>query len=123
MNSERYDNIEYNDNWQSIPVQRAEAIDYSDEDYADNSFDNAVSEDSEEEEYSDKKFSENPQPVIKLQFFISLIVVVLAFLLKNFGGEIYQKAKEMYFTHLNKSIVVKLPESFTVSDKVNGDGI
>ncbi len=121
MNDERYDNIEYNDNWQSIPVVRATAVDYYEENdnYSDENFEDDTDNIEENQTASAIRLPENPQPVIKLQFFISLIVILLAFLLKNFGGDVYTRTKEIYFTNLNHSLVVTLPEDFMTFSKVN----
>ena len=121
MNDERYDNIEYNDNWQSIPVVRATAVDYYEENdnYSDENFEDDTDNIEENQTSSAIRLPENPQPVIKLQFFISLIVILLAFLLKNFGGDVYTRTKEIYFTNLNHSLVVTLPEDFMTFSKVN----
>lgn len=114
MEQERYDNIEYNEEWQSVPVERAEPVGAD--------FDNENNEILfDDEDYSEKdnqyiKFegfmknrkSSAPQPVIKLQFLISILALILAFGLKNFGGEIYNMAKDWYFKNLNNSLIAVL---------------
>ncbi len=111
MNNERYDNIEYNDNWQSIPVIRANAVE--NEPYPEEYFDEPDFDTSET--LPTKKISDNPQPVIKLQFILSIIFIAIAFLLKNFGGEFYPKVKSFYFDNLNQSIVITLPNTLSLS--------
>ena len=117
MNNERYDNIEYNDNWQSIPVIRANAVE--NEPYSEEYFDETDFDNSETETLPPKKIPDNPQPVIKLQFILSIIFIAIAFLLKNFGGEFYPKAKSLYFDNLNQSIVITLPNTLSFSSDDN----
>lgn len=116
MKNERYDSIEYNDEWQSVPVVRAEPVQdiaYDDDPYEEDEF--PYDEDYQQENgiyqsFINKKKKTNtaPQPVIKLQFLIAIIAVAGAFLLKNFGGELYTIVSEWYFKNLNNSLVVSL---------------
>lgn len=117
MNNERYDNIEYNDNWQSIPVIRANAVE--NEPYPEEYFDDTDFDTPETETLPLKKIPDNPQPVIKLQFILSIIFIAIAFLLKNFGGEFYSKAKSFYFDNLNQSIVITLSDNLSLSSGDN----
>lgn len=108
----RYDNIEYSDDWESVPVVRAEPVStYSEYDDLQND------EMLEQEIYKraikkekKKKENQNPQPVLKLQIILALLLLATAFLLKSFGGDIYTIAKEWYFTNLNNSIVASVVE-------------
>lgn len=117
MKSERYDSIEYNDDWESIPVVRAEPV----SSYYDN--DNNEEDDYEEdydtysgqgegyrtfEDIKSKKTDTTPQPVIKLQFLLAFIVLALAFVLKSYGGELYTTISTWYFDNLNNSLIVTL---------------
>lgn len=115
MSDERYDNIEYNEEWQSVPVVRAEpAEEEYDED--EDEYDEYLDDENPPEQddvYKQvptiiKPNPENPQPVIKLQFFLAFLVVAVAFLLKNFGGELYTRASEWYFDNLNNSLVITM---------------
>lgn len=118
MSRERYDNIEYNDEWQSVPVVRATPVE-SEDDYEDN----IEGEDfTDDEDYSSQEYPQisglkkrkddnsNPQPVIKLQFFLAILILVGAFLLKGVGGEIYTTVKNWYFENLNNSLVITMQE-------------
>lgn len=118
MQSERYDNIEYNDEWESIPVVRAEPL-TSQYDY-----DNEEDEDDYEEDYDTysgqsegyrsfedikpKKTESTPQPVIKLQFLLAFLVLASAFILKNYGGDLYTTVSQWYFDNLNNSLIVTM---------------
>lgn len=108
----RYDNIEYSDDWESVPVVRAEPVStYSEYDDLQNDemleqeiYKRAIKKDKK------KKENQNPQPVLKLQIILALLLLATAFLLKSFGGDIYTIAKEWYFTNLNNSIVASVVE-------------
>lgn len=115
MEQERYDNIEYNEEWQSVHVERAEPIkeEYRADD-DDIMFDN---DDYEAEKNVIPTIQDiknhlpeikNPQPVIKLQLLISIIALAGAFLLKNLGGDIYTMARQWYFENLDNSLVATL---------------
>lgn len=107
----RYDNIEYNDEWQSVPVVRAEPVAY-DYDELDNEedYDTYSGQDNDYKAFkkSDKKKTGTPQPVIKLQFMLSIAVLLLAFVLKNYGGSLYTTVSQWYFENLNNSLVVTM---------------
>lgn len=131
MQSERYDNIEYNDEWESVPVVRAESVttnyDYDndldeyEEDYdtysgQSDGYKNFIYERQEKKE-------SNPQPVIKLQFLLAFLVLATGFILKNYGGELYTTVSNWYFENLNNSLIVtmksqndKLPESEEITE-------
>lgn len=116
MQSERYDNIEYNDEWENVPVVRAEPI-TSHYDY-----DSNLDEDEEDydtysgqsdgyksfEDIRPKKNEGTPQPVIKLQFLLGFLVLATAFILKNYGGALYTTVSEWYFNNINNSLIVTM---------------
>lgn len=117
MSDERYDNIEYNEEWQSVPVVRAEPAEEYDEeeDIYDDEYPDDENAPEQDEVYKHipviikpNAENSNPQPVIKMQFFLAFLVVAGAFLLKNFGGELYTKASEWYFDNLNNSLVITM---------------
>lgn len=114
MEQDRYDNIEYNEEWQSVPVERAEpaSVDFDNEDnevlFGDEDYSEKDNKYIKFEGLMKKRKSSTPQPVIKLQFLISIIALILAFGLKNFGGEIYSIAKDWYFKNLNNSLIAVL---------------
>lgn len=109
MENSRYDNIEYDDDWQSVQSVKAESI-ASDYDYDD------YNEDDEEEQKSsvikekvEKLKVRSAQPVIKLQLILCLIIALLAFAFKYFGGELFTYAYDWYTTNLNDPVVINLP--------------
>lgn len=118
MSKDRYDNIEYNDEWQSVPVVRAMPVELED-DYDEIERQNSTDdEDCSVEEYPTffeakkrKEDNSNPQPVIKFQFFLAILILIGAFLLKGIGGEIYTTVKNWYFKNLNNSLVITMQNS------------
>lgn len=111
MDNERYDNIEYEENWQSVPVTRAEPFSYAEEEYFSDYDENEDISDEEDVyakniSFSKRKKGALPQPVIKLQLILGIIVIVGLFLMKSFGGAFYDTAKNWYFENLNKSLVI-----------------
>lgn len=117
--STRYDNIEYNDQWESVPVARAEPIhiDPDDEDFY------QENEDYQEpiNEKSKRKIKEksSPQPVLKMQILLAILLLATAFILKFLGGEVYTTAKEWYFTNLNNSLVASLLSDVEIPTNTN----
>ena len=105
VTEERYDTIDYEDNWQSVPVVRAKAF----EPYEEFASEEEYAENDDTEPVVKKQLPDIPQPVIKLQFIFSIVVLVAAFLLKNFGGDFYQTVKSFYFDNLNQSVVITFP--------------
>lgn len=116
MQSERYDNIEYNDEWESVPVVRAEPVttnyDYnSDLDEYEEDYDTYSGQSDGYKSFTykrDEKKESNPQPVIKLQFLLAFLVLATGFILKNYGGELYANVSNWYFENLNNSLVVTM---------------
>ena len=112
MKKERYDNIEYNDEWQSVPVVRAEPVPDNDDEDAYEEDDFPYDEDFQQENgiYKElipkRKESQNPQPVIKLQLLFAVLAVAAAFALRGIGGDIYAVVKDWYFKNLNNSLIV-----------------
>lgn len=43
--------------------------------------------------------------LITIQLIACLVIALFAFLLKFFGGEVYQTAREWYYTELNRSVI------------------
>ncbi len=108
----RYDNIEYNDEWQSVPVVRAEPVadDYDDTAYEED-YDTYSGQSNDFESFSNKAISKKevtPQPVIKLQFLLAVIILIVAFVLKNYGGNLYTTVSDWYFSNLNNSLVITM---------------
>ncbi|MEE1283221.1 MAG: hypothetical protein UHK60_13375 [Acutalibacteraceae bacterium] len=131
MQSERYDNIEYNDEWESVPVVRAESVttnyDYdNDLDEYEEDYDTYSGQSDGYKNFTyerQEKKESNPQPVIKLQFLLAFLVLATGFILKNYGGELYATVSNWYFENLNNSLVVtmksqndKLPENKEITE-------
>ena len=104
MDNERYDNIEYEENWQNVPVTRAEPFNNEEDEYfSDYAYTKNIS-------FFKRKEGALPQPVIKLQLILSVIVILGLFLMKSLGGDFYDSAKKWYFENLNKSLVIDFQE-------------
>ena len=116
VTEERYDTIDYEDNWQSVPVVRAKSF----EPYEEFDSEEEYAENDDTEPVVKKQLPDIPQPVIKLQFIFSMIVLVVAFLLKNFGGDFYQTVKSFYFDNLNQSVVITFPVQDFVPEPLSG---
>lgn len=118
MKEDRYDNIEYNDSWESVPVVRAEPVqeyeEDAEEDFRENE-DSGHQKGTYTEFFKERRSAQNPQPVIKLQFLLAIIAVAAAFILKSLGGDIYASVNKWYFDNLNNSLIV------TLSDITKGD--
>ena len=118
MKEDRYDNIEYNDSWESVPVVRAEPVqeyeEDAEEDFRENE-DSGHQKGTYTEFFKERRSVQNPQTVIKLQFLLAIIAVAAAFILKSLGGDIYASVNKWYFDNLNNSLIV------TLSDITKGD--
>lgn len=118
MKEDRYDNIEYNDSWESVPVVRAEPVqeyeENAEEDFRENE-DSGHQKGTYTEFFKERRSVQNPQTVIKLQFLLAIIAVAAAFILKSLGGDIYASVNKWYFDNLNNSLIV------TLSDITKGD--
>ena len=131
MKSERYDSIEYGDEWESVPVVRAEPLttqynyDEDSDDYEED-YDTYSGQSNSYEIFTDVMPKEsNPQPVIKLQFLFAFLVLAIAFILKSYGGELYTTVSNWYFENLNNSLVVTmksqndiLPETEKITENI-----
>lgn len=113
MKEDRYDNIEYNDSWESVPVVRAEPVqeyeEDAEEDFRENE-DSGHQKGTYTEFFKERRSAQNPQTVIKLQFLLAIIAVAAAFILKILGGDIYASVNKWYFDNLNNSLIVTLSE-------------
>lgn len=118
MKEDRYDNIEYNDSWESVPVVRAEPVqEYEEDEEEDFREDEDLGQEkgTYTEFFKERRSVQNPQTVIKLQFLLAIIAVAVAFILKSLGGDIYASVNKWYFENLNNSLIV------TLSDITKGD--
>lgn len=130
MLEERYDSIEYDEDWQTVQtvqvhsprgyskkkkIQQSEELDYWEDDEYNNEYSSEyeygyVKDD--ENVYNDKREEKrniranNPFLLIKVQLVICLIIVLAAFVLKNFGGNIYTMANNWYNEQINNSLII-----------------
>ena len=114
MDNGRYDSIAYDENWQSVPVTRAEPFNGDEEYFSDYAENDDISYETDEYQNDPpafrKKENSVPQPVIKLQLVLSIIAISGLFLMKTFGGTAYDTAKNWYFENLGKSLVIDFKE-------------
>ncbi len=105
---ERYDSIEYSSD-NSNPNIQVSSTDgfitsqhHTTEEYA-----QEYEREAEAEPKPPKKKRESPsETVVIAQLAVCIIVAAAAFVIKNMGGEIYEKTREFYYDSLNDSIVV-----------------
>jgi len=109
MDDNRYDSIEYDDNWQSVTTITPDYEDYSDAEYSDNEY---VGNKSYEQVNKNKnKKHSRSQLLIKIQLFLCILTAVTAFALKSYGGELYQRANQWYTQQMASSLVIEFPQS------------
>lgn len=109
MENSRYDNIEYDDSWQSVQSVKAKSVAY-DYDYDDYNDDEEAEEKSSViKEKTEKLKTPSAQPVIKLQLILCIIIALLAFAFKSFGGDLFTYAYNWYNTNMNNPVVINLP--------------
>lgn len=100
--------ITYDEGWQNVtdaeyPHRISEDIDETDREY------------NYDEEINDipKKKKDSPkQLLITIQLVICIVAALVAFALKSIGGEIYETAREWYYTNLNSSAIFDDSQNF-----------
>lgn len=123
METQRYDSIEYEEDWQTVPTLKVESAKgysrkastsrrYDEEDaYDDDMYDEEDEEqgiyktiDYEKAEKVKKAIS--PQLLVKLQLIACLVVAITAFGIKTIGGDIYTTASNWYQQQLHASLII-----------------
>lgn len=120
MNTQRYDSIEYEEDWQSVPTIKVEsARGYSRREGTairdEEEYDEDVYRDEEEQgiyktidqEKAEKiKKAISPQLLIKLQLIACLLVAITAFGIKTIGGDLYTTARTWYQQQMQASLII-----------------
>lgn len=99
MSEENKNQITYDENWQSVshseyPETVIDGIDGDDE-----------SIDKTENEIPRKKNNGHNQLLVTIQLIICILIALSAFVIKSFGGQIYQTVQTWYYSQLNSSII------------------
>lgn len=108
MNDNNQNSITYDEGWQSV---------------TDAEYPHSVNKDIDElnQSYnSDKEINGIPlkkkdgpkQLLITIQLIICIIAALAAFALKSIGGELYETAREWYYTNLNSSAIFDESQNF-----------
>lgn len=107
MNEENRSSILYDEGWKSV----------SDAEYP--QFISENNDDSDEYNNPDEKINiakkkkDNPkQLLITIQLVLCILAVLAAFALKSIGGEIYETARDWYYTNLNSSAIFDEGQNF-----------
>lgn len=99
--------ITYDENWQSVSESEYPVLREPTEVYAENY--------EEIPEPQKHKPSAPKQLLITIQLVLCIIIALAAFVLKSFGGEIYEIAYNWYYSELNNSAVFDGRNSFDVN--------
>lgn len=107
MSEENKNSITYDEGWQSV----------SEAEYPRRvSVDNEVYEEEynsdEENNIPNRKKDSPKQLLVMIQLVICLIAVLAALALKSIGGEVYETAREWYYTNLNSSAIFDESQNF-----------
>ncbi len=63
-------------------------------------------------QFDESKESRSPrEAVLIFQLAVCIIIAAAAFLIKSFGGELYENIREMYYVNLNNSVIVDIDNS------------
>lgn len=114
MDSGRYDNIEYDDDWQTVSTVRAEPLNIYDESEYDREDYSQSPEDeiyrglhrTDGETVKKAKKKTGFQLIIKLQLIACIIIIIAAFGIKSFGGELYNAVNNWYKEEINSSLII-----------------
>ena len=108
MNDNNKNTITYDEGWQSVTdAEYPHRISYDIDE-----FDQEYNSDEEINELPKKKKDAPKQLLITIQLVICLVAAFAAFALKSIGGEIYESAREWYYTNLNSSAVFDESRNF-----------
>lgn len=101
MNDYNKNSITYDEGWQSVTDAEYPHSVNKDTDELNQSYNS----DEEVNNIPIKKKDAPKQLLITIQLIICMIAALAAFALKSIGGEIYETAREWYYTNLNSSAI------------------
>ena len=90
MNEEKRNEITYDENWQNVS-------------YAE--YPVTVKKNKDEDKMIEKKVDSPKQLLITIQLLVCIIIILVAFIIKSFGGELYKNTNEWYYSNLNSSAI------------------
>ena len=108
MNEENKSSISYDEGWKS--VSDAEYPQFISEN--DSEADEIINPDDEKTNVAKKKKDNPKQLLITVQLVLCILAVLAAFALKSIGGEIYEAARDWYYTNLNSSAIFDENKNF-----------
>lgn len=100
MNEENKNQITYDEDWNAVSrSEYPQTTNVSDEPFIDEEY-------SETENKIPKKKKDSPkQTLITMQLIFCILIAIIAFIIKSFGGEVYAAAREWYYSQLNNSVI------------------
>lgn len=108
MNEENRNSISYNEGWKSVSDAEYPQL-VSD---SDGESDEYINPDDEKINIAKKKKDSPKQLLITIQLVLCILAVLAAFALKSIGGEIYETARNWYYTNLNSSAIFDEGQNF-----------
>lgn len=108
MSEENKSSISYDEGWKS--VSEAEYPQFVSEN--DGEADEYNNPDDEKSNIQKKKKDNPKQLLITVQLVLCILAVLAAFALKSIGGEIYEAARDWYYTNLNSSAIFDENKNF-----------
>ena len=108
MNEENKNTITYDENWQSVTNSEYPQI-TEPENEEDESI---VLKDKKTKAHKDS----TKQYLITIQLVVCIIIALLAFMLKSFGGEFYTMAQDWYYSQLNNSAIFDDSKNFSLNE-------
>lgn len=108
MNEENKNSISYDEGWKS--VSDAEYPQFVSEN--DGESDEYINTDNEKNNIAKSKKDNPKQLLITVQLVLCILAVLAAFALKSIGGEIYESARDWYYTNLNSSAIFDENKNF-----------
>ena len=108
MNEENKSSISYDEGRKS--VSDAEYPQFISEN--DSEADEIINPDDEKTNVAKKKKDNPKQLLITVQLVLCILAVLAAFALKGIGGEIYEAARDWYYTNLNSSAIFDENKNF-----------
>lgn len=108
MNEENRSSISYDEGWKSVSDAEYPQL-VSD---SDGESDEYINPDDEKINIAKKKKDSPKQLLITIQLVLCILAVLAAFALKSIGGEIYETARDWYYTNLNSSAIFDEGQNF-----------
>lgn len=108
MSEDNKSSISYDEGWKS--VSEAEYPQFVSEN--DGESDEYINTDYEKNNIARRKKDNPKQLLITIQLVLCILAALAAFALKSIGGEIYETARNWYYTNLNSSAIFDEGQNF-----------